>query len=232
MSNHYNPLLIVGPSGSGKSTSLRNLNPETTAILNVERKPLPFRQKFPHTIAIDAAPKLNIEIDKALKDDNIKVIVVESLTEWMRQHKNLCKQLYQGFDIFGNYADGVFKLLDKIKNITEKFVVVISHDEFNEIISKTGELATTRTAAIWEGKKLVGKVEPNFTTVLFTAPVKNKEGRLDYRFSTQSDGVTTAKSPFEMLPEFMPNDVNEVLKKAAEYWGLAYKGAAPSPATS
>ena len=37
-------IIVVGKSGSGKSTSLRNLNPKSTAILNVERKQLPFKE--------------------------------------------------------------------------------------------------------------------------------------------------------------------------------------------
>ena len=36
-------VIVVGKSGSGKSTSLRNLNPKTTAVINTERKQLPFK---------------------------------------------------------------------------------------------------------------------------------------------------------------------------------------------
>ena len=36
-------ILVVGPSGSGKSTSLASLNPKVTAVLNTERKQLPFK---------------------------------------------------------------------------------------------------------------------------------------------------------------------------------------------
>ena len=36
-------IAVVGASGSGKSTSLRNLDPETTFIINVAGKPLPFK---------------------------------------------------------------------------------------------------------------------------------------------------------------------------------------------
>jgi hypothetical protein len=35
--------LIIAESGSGKSTSIRTLNPETTFIINVANKPLPFK---------------------------------------------------------------------------------------------------------------------------------------------------------------------------------------------
>ena len=34
---------IVGNSGTGKSTSIRTLDPKSTFIINVARKPLPFR---------------------------------------------------------------------------------------------------------------------------------------------------------------------------------------------
>ena len=35
--------LILGQSGTGKSTSLRNLNPEDVLLIQVVKKPLPFR---------------------------------------------------------------------------------------------------------------------------------------------------------------------------------------------
>ena len=38
-----NTVLILGQSGSGKSTSIRTLDPETTFILSILDKPLPFR---------------------------------------------------------------------------------------------------------------------------------------------------------------------------------------------
>ena len=56
--NTYSPLLVIGPSGSGKSTSLENLDPATTAILNIERKPLPFMGDFPLEVQINEAAQL------------------------------------------------------------------------------------------------------------------------------------------------------------------------------
>ena len=40
------PIMIVGESGTGKSTSMRNLSPESTAIIQVINKPLPFKNNF------------------------------------------------------------------------------------------------------------------------------------------------------------------------------------------
>lgn len=46
-------VLIIGKSGSGKSTSLRNFGEKELALVNVIKKPLPFRKKFESTLETD-----------------------------------------------------------------------------------------------------------------------------------------------------------------------------------
>ena len=40
------PVLVLGESGSGKSASLRNFKPDEVGIINVNGKPLPFRNSL------------------------------------------------------------------------------------------------------------------------------------------------------------------------------------------
>ena len=40
------PVLVYGRSGSGKSRSLLNFGEDEILLINVQRKPLPFRKKF------------------------------------------------------------------------------------------------------------------------------------------------------------------------------------------
>ena len=47
-----NLIAVMGSSGTGKSTSLRNLNPKETCIINVSKKPLPFRNAKAYTEGI------------------------------------------------------------------------------------------------------------------------------------------------------------------------------------
>ena len=64
-------IFICGFSGSGKSFSLRNLDPETTIVINTERKVLPFRgaAKFTKTLNTSDVRKFEAALDKALKSE-------------------------------------------------------------------------------------------------------------------------------------------------------------------
>ena len=44
----YYKVLLVGGSGKGKTFAFRNLDPKTTGFINVEDKPLPFKNEFVH----------------------------------------------------------------------------------------------------------------------------------------------------------------------------------------
>ena len=222
--NTYSPLLVIGPSGSGKSTSLENLDPATTAILNIERKPLPFMGDFPLEVQINEAAQLKgIQFPKAVKDPAVKVIVIESFTEFCILHKKFCEKTKQGYDIFKAYAAGVFEFLQSIKNVKDKFVVVLSQDEYYDIIAADGALVSQRVAAILEGKAIRGKVEPNFATVAFTVVTGAGKTR-KHNFTTYSDGITTAKAPKAMdMPELVDTDVDALLGRMATLWGLDYK---------
>ena len=68
--------------------------------------------------------------------------------------------------------------------------------------------------------KLIDNVvtlEGLFTTVLFTKVRKGKDS-MEYFFTTQTDGATTAKSPRGMFDTLeIPNDLNYVITKMNEY---------------
>ena len=43
-------IMLIGKSGSGKSTSMRNFAKDELALINVNKKPLPFKGKFDSTL--------------------------------------------------------------------------------------------------------------------------------------------------------------------------------------
>ena len=216
----YKPLIaIVGHSDSGKSTSLRNLDPETTYILDLERKGFPFRNASRFNIVpvenANAFPRL---LEKTLKEDNCETIVVESFTKYVEQVNTLATNSFKGYDIWSFYNRTIRNMLDSIKN-DKATIIFTAVDDIVKIPQITGGESSHRRVKV-QGKVHEGAVEKEFLMVLFTEVRKNeKTEEMEYFFQTNTDGVTSAKTPMGMFDEqLIPNDIVEVLKKVEEYY--------------
>ena len=70
------------------------------------------------------------------------------------------------------------------------------------------------------GKLLAEKVtlEGLFTYLLFTKVEEGSDGKMEYKFLTNTDGACVAKTPLGMYEELLiDNDLNEVIKTIDEY---------------
>lgn len=222
----YPPILIVGPSGSGKSTSIQNLPTDKTVILNIERKLLPFRAatNFQNIFIgknqqIPAFQEYGIEFDKAIKESKVEYIVHESWTTYSDELLKRSKLINKGYDIYNWYFDKAVEFLDKIKNCEGKFNIVLGLDELVEFMHPNGTRTTSRRIGV-NGQKLEGKVEKEFTIVLFTEIKKDAAGKHTHHFVTNNDGTSSAKSPAGMFDILIPNDLKLVCDKVKEYYGI------------
>lgn len=216
----YKPLIaIVGHSGSGKSTALRNLDPKTTYILDLERKGFPFPKanRF-NIIPVENANAFPRELDKVLKEDNCETIVVESFTKYVEQVNTLATNSFKGYDIWSFYNRTIRNMLDSIKN-DKATIIFTAVDDIVKIPQITGGESSHRRVKV-QGKVHEGAIEKEFLMVLFTEVRKNeKTEEMEYFFQTNTDGVTSAKTPMGMFDEqLIPNDIVTVLKKAEEYY--------------
>jgi hypothetical protein len=216
-------IFICGPSGTGKSSSLRNLNPETTCVLNTEQKALPFKGagKFKMNVPIADYKKASAKVDfdrafnKAITSDDIETIVVESFTSLTEMIFRECDLLFSGFEVWGEYNKRIDKVLHASKS-TSKNVIFLGIDEFVENDGGVDE----RFVKV-QGKAWKKSVEKEFVMVLYTDVNIDEKGLPNYRFITNKcEGHTqiSAKSPMEMLPTYMENDLEEVIKLATEYY--------------
>jgi len=216
----YKPLIaIVGHSGSGKSTSLRNLDPKTTYILDLERKGFPFRNanRF-NVIPVENANAFPRLLEKALKEDDCETIVVESFTKYVEQVNTLATNSFKGYDIWAFYNRTIRNMLDSIKN-DKATIIFTAVDDIVKIPQITGGESSHRRVKV-QGKVHEGAVEKEFLMVLFTEVRKNeKTEKMEYFFQTNTDGVTSAKTPMGMFDEqLIPNDIVTVLEKVEEYY--------------
>tara|TARA_R110002020_G_scaffold204603_3_gene408844 strand:- start:610 stop:1266 length:657 start_codon:yes stop_codon:yes gene_type:complete len=216
----YKPLIaIVGHSGSGKSTSLRNLDPKTTYILDLERKGFPFRNASRFNIVpVENANAFPRMLEKVLKEDDCETVVVESFTKYVEQVNTLATNSFKGYDIWSFYNRTIRNMLDSIKN-DKATIIFTAVDDIVKIPQITGGESSHRRVKV-QGKVHEGAVEKEFLMVLFTEVRKNeKTEEMEYFFQTNTDGVTSAKTPMGMFDEqLIPNDIVEVLKKVEEYY--------------
>lgn len=204
------PVLIIGKSGSGKTTSLRNCVDQSFSMINVLKKPLPFRGKIP-TIQTD-----NYEqIMEAMRKSTSKSIVIDDAgylitNHFMRGHSSAGKG--NGvFALYNDLGDQYWNLIQFVINglPEDKIVYFIMHEDKNDF-------GDVRPKTI--GKMLDEKVclEGMFTIVLRCV----KEGD-KHLFITQSADGAVSKSPMGMFEQLeIDNDLLMVDKTIREYYGM------------
>lgn len=198
------PVLILGESGSGKTFAIKNMNPDEVGIFLVEKPRLPFRKQF--------RCKQNAtyyDIMKALADPKLKQYVIDD-SQYLLVNEFFDRASEVGYQKFTDMALNFRNLIHFVINKAPDDVIVyfLHHTE-------TDNNGKVKAKTI--GKMLDEKltVEGCFDIVLRTEI--DTEG---HWFRTQSNGYDTTKSPEEMFPDKIPNDLALVDKTIREYYGM------------
>lgn len=207
------PVLIEGESGSGKSRSLKNFKPGEISVFNVAGKPLPFRSSLA-TVSVNKLAAANkttryTAIKTAMKKSNAKAFAIDD-SQYLMAFDSFEKAKEVGYGKFTDMAVNFEKLIEFVIDDLDDDVVVyfLHHVELTD----NGKYKA----------KTIGKMLDNQLTLegLFSVVLFCVAGENQYSFITQSKGISTAKSPEEMLPEEIENDLKAVDTAIREYWGL------------
>lgn len=215
-----NTLLILGEPGSGKSTSIRTLDPNSTFIINVIGKPLPFRgYKSSYKPLSGWGDKegnmyssSNYEsILKCIRLVNdrteIKTLIIDDF-QYIMASEFMATATDKGFEKFSKLGQHVWMVINALSALRDDLlVVVMSH-------SDTDERGIARCKTI--GKLLNEKIsiEGMFTTVLHSLVIDRQ-----HRFLTQNDGSHVAKSPMGMFEEeLIENDLQMIKENVESYY--------------
>lgn len=221
-------IAVVGESGRGKSHAIQFLDPETTFIINISGKDLPFKGwmgdyepysddnpdgNYYETADAEKIVGLLERINTTKPE--IETIVVDDYqylmsTEFMNRAKE------KGWEKFNDIGKHAWDVINTAKNMRRGLNVIFTfHVESIQENYKPKEKIKTI------GKMVDDKVtlEGLFTVVLYADVEHDSDGGDNkYFFKTQTDGVNTAKSPQGMFENYrIPNNMQYVLDKIEEY---------------
>jgi hypothetical protein len=201
------PVMILGASGTGKSASMRNLDLSHVGLVNVAKKPLPFRGSI-RSLDSDDYSLISATIARAKSD----IIVIDD-AQYLMANAFMRRAKETGYQKFSDIALDFWNLVRQVVDLpAEKVVYFLGHtevDTFGNVKFKT------------IGKMLDDKitVEGMFTIVLRTRVADGK-----FYFSTVNDGTDTVKTPMEMFSEaYIDNDLAIVDAAIRDYYGLTKK---------
>ena len=198
------PVLILGESGSGKSTALRNFDPAEIGIFNVASKPLPFRKKMK---VVNGAGYGTIL--KSLSNPKLKAYAIDD-SQYLLAFEFFDRAQETGYGKFTELALNFRNLIQFVIMNTPPDVIVyfLHHTE-----RRDDGVLKAKTIGKMLDEKLT--VEGLFSIVLLCQARQDK-----HVFVTQSSGISTAKSPMDMFPGEIDNDLKAVDKAIREYYQL------------
>ena len=204
------PVLVIDKSGQGKSTSLRNFGEDEISVINVSKKPLPFKKKFNKTINTDDYNKIHQLLEKSSSDSIVIDDASYLITNMFMNKHSTAGAGNAVFQLYNNLGDEFWRMIEHIKELPEnKIVYVIMHEERSEF----GEVKPKTIGKLLDDKVCI---EGMFTIVLRCIADKGR-----HFFRTQTDGMDVAKTPMGMFQDFeIDNDLKLVDNVIREYWGI------------
>ena len=185
---------------------MRNCDTSRFALVNVAKKPLPFKGKFEEVYNGDDYDEI---IDFMKKTDKKSIVIDDA--QYLMGNEFMRRVTERGYDKFSEMAQNFFNLIDCINQDLpqDTIVYLLGHTERdqdgNEKFKTMGKLIDQCI-----------NVEGMCTIVLKTHVADGK-----YSFLTQNSGNDTVKSPMGMFPSFaVDNDLNYIDEKIRNYYEL------------
>ena len=204
------PVLIYGKSGAGKSRSLKNFGEEEITLINVEKKPLPFRKKFKYTVNTDRYQTVR----NALSQSPSNIIIIDDagylLTNmFMRGHSNRGSGAAT-YDLYNDIGDQFWGLFEHIRTLPDnKIVYIIMHEEDND----RGEVKLKMLGKLLEQKVCV----EGMVTITIRCMCDGER----HFFRVHNDGKDITKTPEDMFDtDEIDNDLKAVDTAVRKYYEI------------
>jgi hypothetical protein len=200
---------VMGESGTGKSTSLRNFQKGEASVINVSKKPLPFR----NTLSVFKTDNYQ-EVQAMIKRAQAKSVVIDD-AQYLMAFEYMHRAKEKGFEKFTDIGANFFNLTQTAVALPDdKIVYFLFHIERtkdgNEKCKTIGQLLDEKIT-----------LEGLFTIVLKTVVLLDGNNQRQFCFATVNNGSDTVKTPMGMFTEpLIPNDLKAVDTVIREYYGM------------
>ena len=210
------PVLVEGRSGSGKTFALKNFKPDELGVISVEKGRLPFRSE----LKVIRIPKWSSGeqqnygqvnaakyawVENMIRKATVKSIAIDD-SQYLLANELFDRAYEKGYDKYTQMAVNFRNLIHFINDLEDddKIVYLLHHSETD---------SDGREKCKTIGKMLDEKltIEGCFDIVLYCQ---------DHKFFTQSNGISTAKSPEGMFDLEIPNDLKAVDVAIRNYYNM------------
>lgn len=209
----YYKVLLVGMTGKGKTYTFRNLDPDTTGFINVENKPLPFKNNFRNYVKAPNYQDAYRALIEFGKNPEITSIVFDSFSAYMENVLLEARKTKKNFDIWNMYNEEIGKFADMAKRVPKHMFVTAHY----EILGIEGNMEKRVKV---KGKEFEGLVEKDYTVVLYADSMTDpKTNRPDYFYNLYQDS-SSAKCPPDIFGKDIlkiPNDAKFMLDKINDF---------------
>lgn len=219
-------VIILGETGHGKSRSIKNLDPSSTAIINVAGKDLPFKgwkgkytprdpEKAEGNIWTTQKSSTIVKILRKISAEcpEFKTIIIDDF-QYVMSFEFMERATERGYDKFSEIAQNALNILRAASELRPDITVfILAHSE-NVYDANSNLKIKMKTI----GKLLDEKITiEGLSSIVLLAKIIKTDTKIKYCFITNSDGTATIKSPEEMFELEIPNDLQLVLDKIHEY---------------
>lgn len=212
--------IVINTDGTYNPTNYSGMSPESTVIINADRKRLPFKLtdwEEGKNVFTNSSPEFIMELLKKINSGTkIKAIIIDTINGIMVD-KEMLESKKLTFDKWADLAKDIYEIISYANTMRDDLVIYF----MGHVTLYTDVDGNESKCLITNGRKLEKiKLESKLPIVLFGKVDRGLNGDNKFYFETQANR-STAKTPLGMFEEFqIPNSLKLVDDKIREYYGL------------
>ena len=212
--------IVINPDGSYNPQNYLGMNPETTVIINSDKKRLPFKLsgwEEGKNLFTKSDSEFILELLRRINSGaKIKSVIIDTINGIMVD-KEMLDSKKLTFDKWADLAKDIYEIISVCNGLRDDLVIYL----FGHVTLYTDVDGNESKCLITNGRKLEKiKLESKLPIVLFGTVDRGLNGDNKFYFETQANR-STAKTPLGMFNEFkIPNSLKLVDDTIRTYYDI------------